>query len=293
MTNKLPYSDSFESFVEDIAHILSDDSTVLETVDYDPSDSQAVAFDNITSEAKDRLKLTGFVVVEGISLDHGGDTACKEVAEKLGLNSSRAIVPSQYKGQERDGMYGQKVSNEISPLADPIHTTFDSTKPIGVHIDGTHDPMGSIPYQILVCERQASSGGANCVYNVVNAFAELVDKDPKKAALLVVTGGFGRYSPADSEVTYGPVFAWDLNRQLISRYSETYVAFREMDPELIGALAIIGTNIRNAHNKVSIRLSGGQALVTRNDRVAHDREGFPIDEIPRKFHRLLIGPKKD
>lgn len=281
--------ESIDSLAENIALALSDPSGKSELVRYDPSDAQPVHCGDIGPDAKERLKQKGFLIVEDVTLQQGGDMACKIVAEQLGLNPSHTVVPQQYKDQEKHSLYGQSASNELSPVLRPVHGTFDSTRPIGIHVDGTHEAIGSVPYQILVCERQASKGGANSVYNVVNAFNELVEEDPRKAALLLMSNCFGRYSPGKSKITFGPVFAWNLDGELITRYSEEFVALQDITPELSGAFASVGTNIRYQHNNVKVRLKPGQALITRNDRVAHDREGFTLDENPRKFHRLILG----
>lgn len=181
--------------------------------------------------------------------------------------------------------------NDILSDTKDRHPGFSTTAGQSWHVDGLLDDIGAIKTTILYCVRAVHRGGATLLFNSLAAFAELREKDPAAAEALLSPTALNRRStiPAIDANATGPVFSVDEEGHLITRYTDNETCtwnFSAGPPGgLHRALAFLRAASGNPLYRLAVRLTSGQALIFRNDRLAHGRQ--PYEDKPNARRHLV------
>ncbi|TWF73793.1 TauD/TfdA family dioxygenase [Kitasatospora viridis] len=171
------------------------------------------------------------------------------------------------------------------------HPGFSTTAGQAWHVDGLLDEIGRIKTTILYCVRAAHRGGDTLLFNSVAAFAELRAQDPAAARTLLSPTVLNRRStiPAIEVSATGPAFSVDETGNLITRYTDNETCTWNPDAgppgTLARALAFLRAACDDPRYRLALRLAPGQALVFRNDRLAHGRQ--PYEDRPGARRHLV------
>ncbi|WP_141690022.1 TauD/TfdA family dioxygenase [Streptomyces sp. Ncost-T6T-1] len=231
----------------------------------------------------------GFAIAKMPEFNHT-DMTLKELSCALRLGSP--YVPSLYQQSETKG-YSAAYS-DIRSNPDDHHPGFSRTTGQAWHVDGLLDDIGVIKTTILYCVRPAHSGGDTLIFNSLAAFLRLRDADPEAADALMSPKVLTRRStiPGVELRATGPVFALDENGDLITRYTdnETCEWNHSAGPKdaLHRGLSYLTAQAQEPHSRLAVRLTAGEALIFRNDRLSHGRQAYVDDPgAPRHLVRAL------
>ncbi|MEU5191603.1 TauD/TfdA family dioxygenase [Streptomyces klenkii] len=221
------------------------------------------------------LEERGFAVV-AMAAPGPPDAILSSLAAALRLGDP--YVPALYRYAETKG-YSASYADIRSDTKDH-HPGFSTTAGQAWHVDGLLDDIGDIKTTILYCVSAAHRGGDTLLFNSLAAFAELREKDPAAAEALLSPRALNRrstISAIDLNAT-GPVFSVDEEGDLITRYTDNETCtwnFAAGPPGgLQRALAFFRSASDNPRYRLAIRLTAGEALIFRNDRLAHGRQSY-------------------
>jgi hypothetical protein len=229
----------------------------------------------------DRMESRGFAVV-GISDIDGPPEALGVLARALQLGDPH--IPET----------GRKVLNTL----DRYKQVSDYPGPEGWHVDGLLEDIGTIKVTALYCVRPAAEGGQSVIFNSLAAFMALQRVDAAAAHALMSPDVLNR-RPMSPDGSYaagatGPAFSLDREGNLISRFSDNHTCDwntavgRGDDVER--GLAFLRKACGDSTYRTSVRLVAREALIFRNDRVAHDRTVYRDDPAaPRLLVRALYA----
>ncbi|GAB3502045.1 TfdA family taurine catabolism dioxygenase TauD [Amycolatopsis cihanbeyliensis] len=230
-------------------------------------------------DAADRLVWSleqyGFVVA---ALAEAGPPEAQITALSAVLGLGDPYIPALYRYAEMKE-YSASYSNIRSNPQDH-HPGFSTTASQGWHVDGLLDKIGEIKTTILYCVRAAQQGGETLLFNSVAAFAELREEDPAAATALLSPDALKRRStiPAMDMTSTGPAFSVDPDGNYITRYTDNDTCTWNFSADPVGALRAALDFLRAASEdpryQRSVRLSPGQALIFRNDRMSHGRRSY-------------------
>ncbi|MGW3087287.1 TauD/TfdA family dioxygenase [Streptomyces sp. NPDC001108] len=235
----------------------------------------------------DLLERYGFAVVRGPSGAVSAEDAHRGMAAvRAGLGLGEPYVPLLYRDR------GAPPVTEVTRKVDSDHPTFHTGAAQGWHTDGLLEDIGTIRTTLLYCVRPARVGGRTFLLNAGRVFAELRDRDPEAAEVLLRGTILGRRStiPGAVREAVGPVFAALGDGHYATRYGEGRVErWYPRDAEeqrcLARALRYFKDRRDDPDVRIDLLLRAGQCLVFRNDVLAHGREHFTDD--PRRPRLLL------
>lgn len=227
------------------------------------------------NQAVRNIQECGFTVVN-MKNPELPDVIFASIAEALRLGSP--YIPALYRYPETKS-YSVAYSDIRSDAKDQ-HPGFSTTAGQGWHVDGLLESIGEIKTTVLYCIRAAYRGGDTLLFNSIAAFAELCQKDPAAAEALLSPRVLNRRStiPAVDVNAIGPAFSADEEGHLTTRYTDNETCtwdFSVGSPgDLCRALAFLRTASDNPRYRLAIRLTPGQALIFRNDRLSHGRQSY-------------------
>ncbi|WP_135365021.1 TauD/TfdA family dioxygenase [Halosimplex halophilum] len=268
---------------------------ICDTV-YDSSLPEDITVDGVevfSSEfyqtAKEYYKESGLVRLQFEDLSQPFELL-EQVARGFGFDS--AFVPPQY--SDSDGLHNDFGINEISHDggSESDHEGFLSNEEQSVHVDGTLEPIGSVPTTIMLCQSQAQSGGESRVFNSVGAFTQLVEEHPELANALCSTKTLTRSDVDRSgNSKTGPVF--DINESgLVTRFSLDNTSEWNLDEveHLQEALDWMENRLSlDSDFYTEFRLAPGDMLIVANHKISHGRNGYKDTEGNRRqLYRALF-----
>ncbi|MFD7617907.1 TauD/TfdA family dioxygenase [Streptomyces sp. NPDC059802] len=236
-----------------------------------------------------RLESRGFSMVT-MAEPGPPDAAITSLSAALRLGDP--YIPALYRYAATKG-YSDAYSN-IRSDTKVRHPGFSTTAGQAWHVDGLLDDIGEVKTTILYCVRAAHRGGETLLFNSLAAFAELREKDPAAAEALLSPSALNRRStiPAIDVNATGPVFSVDEKGDLITRYTDNETCtwnFSAGPPGgLRRALNFLRAASDNPRYRLAVRLTTGQALIFRNDRLSHGRQPYEDrPDAPRHLTRAL------
>ncbi|MFE7275854.1 TauD/TfdA family dioxygenase [Streptomyces sp. NPDC057623] len=232
------------------------------------------------------LEERGFAVV---TMADSGPPDAVLTSLSTALRLGDPYIPALYRYAETKD-YSASFTDIRSDTKDR-HPGFSTTAGQAWHVDGLLDDIGDIKTTILYCVRAAHQGGDTLLFNSLAAFAELREKDPDAAEALLAPSALNRRStiPAIDVNATGPVFSVDEKGDLITRYTDNETCtwnFSAGPPGgLRRALAFLRTASDDPRYRLAVRLTPGEALIFRNDRLSHGRQ--PYEDKPDARRHLV------
>jgi len=257
--------------------------------EYDTSLPERIAADRderISSEIYQTARISyekwGLALLQVDDLSQPVDQL-KQIATGFGFDS--AFVPTQYsKDEKHHNLYG---INEISHNIDSEtnHEGFLSNGEQSVHVDGTLEPIGTVPTTFMLCQSQSKKGGESRVFNSVGAFSQLVKECPEFANALCSNKALTRSDVDRSgESKTGPAF--DINRfGLVTRFSLDNTSEWNVDEVeyLQEALDWMKRKMTNDSDFYSeFKLSPKDLLIISNHKISHGRNKYEDTEGNRR-----------
>jgi alpha-ketoglutarate-dependent taurine dioxygenase len=232
------------------------------------------------------LEERGFAVVT-MPKPGSPDAILTSLSAALRLGSP--YIPALYRYAETKDYSGSYTN--IRSDTDDQHPGFSTTAGQAWHVDGLLDDIGDIKTTILYCVCAAHRGGETLLFNSIAAFAELHETDAAAAETLLSPEALNRRStiPAIDVSATGPAFSADAAGDIITRYTDNETCrwnFSVGPPGgLHRALAFLRAASDNPRYRLAIRLTPGQALILRNDRLSHGRR--PYEDRPNARRHLV------
>ena len=220
----------------------------------------------------------GFAV---IAMPDGADPRRVILDFAARLHLGQPFVPPLY----TIGGYRGEALNRISVEwnGDIRHPSFETTKGLPLHCDGTLQPLGIVKNSTLFCQSSAPVGGETVLFNAAAAFAELLKRDPDGSLALTSPDVLTRTANINGsrESHVGPAFEI-RNGKIVCGYStaktDSWSTAAQTDPALRRALSFF----RNASDSanpasrylLSMKLAGGQMILMDNGRLSHGRKEY-------------------
>ncbi|MFJ4700592.1 TauD/TfdA family dioxygenase [Streptomyces sp. NPDC088768] len=245
---------------------------------------------NLASEINER----GYAVVSAPTNNHDPFAVHAATARTLGL--SDAYLPLLYRDKEVRAAVGQvEPYNEI-PRNTATVEPWSETPGQSYHVDGLLEPLGGIKTTILHCLVQAHSGGETELLDSCAAFADLQEIDEPSAQALLDEAALTRFatipgaSPQHLQTT-GPVFG-QVDGEFVTRFSDG-----PTERWNTGQVRHLDTALQHFRgpgldtHRVRIRLSPGDMLIFRNDRLSHRGCPYQNGAEPRRLTRSMYSER--
>ncbi|WP_083867346.1 TauD/TfdA family dioxygenase [Natrialba taiwanensis] len=198
-----------------------------------------------------------------------------KVAQEFGFDS--AFVPSSYSNDR--SLHDEFGINQIGGGKNTggNHEGFFSNEEQAVHVDGTLEPIGTIPTTMMLCRSQAESGGESRIFNSVSAFCQLAREQPTLANALSSEQALTR-SDVDRSGTSVTGPAFDINRYgLVNRFSLDNTSEWNVNEveHLQAALNWMNDKLENSSKfYTEFNLNSGDLLIVANHKISHGRNGY-------------------
>jgi alpha-ketoglutarate-dependent taurine dioxygenase len=235
----------------------------------------------------DEISHAGFAVADLGVADNDPTAVIARVSDWLGLGEPQ--VPALYR-LKAAAKYSSPYQGIQGDTTDG-HPGFGTTAGQEWHVDGLLDDIGALKTTVLYCVQPAHSGGVTEIFNAVAAFQELRNVDLQAAEALLSPTALERRAtiPGVDAKAIGPVFALEADGEVSTRFTDNDTCVWDYAAGSAGslerALKFLRQSTKDARYRTSARLAAGEALIFRNDRVAHGRT--PYQDEP-KARRLLI-----
>jgi len=235
----------------------------------------------------------GFCLIKFKKASSQGEINVKLISSFLNLGDP--YIPEYFENYHGNKIVTKSGINKITSLNQEKfeqHVAFSSTNSQGLHVDGTTAPIGFIKTSILYCDKPASIGGENTIFNSVAAFTNMFEEDVDSILpLLNEYALIRKHSTFGSKPYYGPVFKLDGN-QILNRFSIDNTSYWEEGFEKIENLQKSFEKLKsytlNKLFSLKLKLDGNSALILSNDKISHGRESFVDQDGFRTMYRGLF-----